>query len=844
MGKRVLEIIIAGDASGAQKAFAAVEGSGTRLSGVMRGIGRAATLGLGAVVAGAGASVVAASTFQDSMREVFTLLPGISGEAMGAMSSQVKDLSNEFGVMPNDVVPALYSALSAGVPQDNVFDFLEVAQKAAKGGVTDLATAVDGISSVMNAYGSDVIGATEASDLMFTAVRLGKTNMEELSRSLFNVTPTAAALGVGFADVTASIAALTAQGVPTSVASTQMRAALVELGKEGSVAFDSFVAATGSTFPDFIAAGGNLSEAVAAMATQADDTGTSMLNLFGSVEAGGAFTALAANAEGFDQILGEMGASAGATQTAFETMDTGLSATLDRLKARLATTAITAGEFLLPKFESISTWALDKGIPAISGLIERFTPLAADIRDKAITALGFLKDKAETVFGFLSEKIPPIVDTVRGAVVGGFETIRDKVGPIATAIKDGVVLSFEQIRDVLDPVIDTIRDGLVVAFEELGDLLEPIGDYIVDDLIPAIEDLTMWFGENGIAGVVDKAKEAFDRVTGALRPWLPLIGGAAAMIGAALVPSLVASAVAVWAAVPGVIAYATSWAAAATSVIIATAPFIAIVVAVGAVTAAVIWAYQNVGWFHDTLDAIGRFVTDIVIPNFDRLFVTWQTGFELVSAVVTPIIKNLVSRIGTIIGIGREVLSFIKNIFKGDFKAAWEDVKDVFLGVWDLITSPIEVFGEVLGNLKDTIFEKAAGIFDPIKDAFAAVVVGVIEAWNSIDFGINISIPSWVPKVGGKGFKIDDIFPDIPVPQFHAGGTYIPRGLDDDGVVRLSRGERVFTPANAALGGADLTGDIVLQIGLDEFARLSRKAAIYGDRAFGPTPIRATGANI
>ena len=57
----------------------------------------------------------------------------------------------------------------------------------------------------MNAYGDQVSGATEVSDLMFTAIRLDKTTFEEMSPSMFQVTPIAASLGVPFRDVTASI---------------------------------------------------------------------------------------------------------------------------------------------------------------------------------------------------------------------------------------------------------------------------------------------------------------------------------------------------------------------------------------------------------------------------------------------------------------------------------------------------------------------------------------------------------------------------------------------------------------------------------------------------------------
>jgi hypothetical protein len=62
--------------------------------------------------------------FEQKMNEVYTLMPGMSADAMGAMKDDVLDLARETGKMPDEIIPALYQAISAGVPPDNVFDFL------------------------------------------------------------------------------------------------------------------------------------------------------------------------------------------------------------------------------------------------------------------------------------------------------------------------------------------------------------------------------------------------------------------------------------------------------------------------------------------------------------------------------------------------------------------------------------------------------------------------------------------------------------------------------------------------------------------------------------------------
>lgn len=320
-----------------------------------------------------GKSVMDFGGFEKQMNEVFTLLPGISGAAMDQMSQQVEDFAVRFGVLPQEVVPALYQSLSAGIPADNVFAFIETAQQLARGGVTDLTTAVDGLSSVVNAYGPSILSAQQASDLMFTTVKLGKTTIADLSSSIFQVTPTAAGLGVAFSDVTAALAAMTLQGVPTSVATTQLRQLLVELSKQGSAAAGTFEKLSGKSFRDFVAGGGNVQDALQIMERGAADAGVSISDMFGSVEAGSAALSLTGGGtEAFSKALTGMGDSAGATQAAFDQMNQGLGATLDRLKARFSVTLLNIGEQIAPTIQHIGD--------GLAMLFELFSKLPAPMQ--------------------------------------------------------------------------------------------------------------------------------------------------------------------------------------------------------------------------------------------------------------------------------------------------------------------------------------------------------------------------------------------------------------------------------------------------------------------------------
>ena len=133
-----------------------------------QGLAKHAGLLIAGALAGAAAKSVAAFAQMDTgMREVFTLMPGMSEQAMGQMTDDVKAFAAEYGLTTSKVIPALYQAISAGVPPDNVLTFMETAARMARGGVTDLETAVDGLSTAVNAYGVEVLSAEDASDIMF-----------------------------------------------------------------------------------------------------------------------------------------------------------------------------------------------------------------------------------------------------------------------------------------------------------------------------------------------------------------------------------------------------------------------------------------------------------------------------------------------------------------------------------------------------------------------------------------------------------------------------------------------------------------------------------------------------
>lgn len=437
-----------------------------------------AAVGIGAALAGGAAySLLKFGDFEQGMNEIFTMLPGMSQDAMDAMSQDVQDFSREFGVLPDQVIPALYQSLSAGVPPGNVFDFLETAQKLARAGVTDLDTAVKGLTSTVNAYGQENLSATDAADIMFAAMKAGNTTIEKMSDALYQVNPIAASVGVGFDEVAAAMATLASRGVPTESAATQIRQALVELSDSGSETGAIFADLAGTTFRDFIAGGGTMQEALQLLSDEAENSGISISDMFGSVEAGQAVLGLTGdNTDDFTRSLEATGDAAGAVEEGYEQMAQGVNYWIERLKAWFAVAVIDIGEKVAEIGEGLADFAarVDEAFN-VSGTLSEFRDRVGEvwdaIRARAAEALPDIRDELAEFAKFLKRDVGAAIVLIGDQFENAWKKIKE-------AIED---IDWEGIKRDLSDIREQVN-LLAEQFGGWGTIVGAVGMVIVTAL--------------------------------------------------------------------------------------------------------------------------------------------------------------------------------------------------------------------------------------------------------------------------------------------------------------------------------------------------------------------------
>lgn len=279
-------------------------------------------------------------------------------------------------------------------------------------------------------------------------------------------------------------------------------------------------------------------------------------------------------------------------------------------------------------------------------------------------------------------------------------------------------------RDALGSLVRVVRTRVIPA-------LIAIGRFVKDDVVPALVGLGRWVIEHK-----------------------PVLIGLATAIGVGLVAAFTA--------------WAVSAAAAAAATIAAAAPVIALGVAIAALAAGVIYAYQEWDWFRTIVDGVARFLTDTVWPAI-------QAGALWITDSLIPAIGDVISWFGDLIAKAGEVAQAIGTT-----------VADI-----------VQFFRDLPGDLADA----AGDVFGFLWNSFKGTLNRVVDAWN--DFKIpSVKIGGWdIPGPGPNvpSFTTPEInFKDIP--RLHTGGIFHAPTVGGEGLALLRDGETVSTSARRGGG--------------------------------------------
>lgn len=148
-----------------------------------------------------------------------------------------------------------------------------------------------------------------------------------------------------------------------------------------------------------------------------------------------------------------------------------------------------------------------------------------------------------------------------------------------------------------------------------------------------------------------------------------------------------------------------------------------------------------------------QIISSLLIPILNSLG-------SVFSSVLSGMLSNTTSIIGNITNILRNLIDFIRNVFTGNWRGAWENVK--------------QIFSNAVSGLA-TIFK--------------APINAIVDGWNGLAGSLgSVTIPDWVPGIGGGSWSL---------PKMHRmkiGMDYVPYDLYP---AYLDEGEWVLTKEEA-----------------------------------------------
>lgn len=443
------------------------------------------------------------------------------------LGDQLLKASDATGMAATDMTTAAYDALSAGVDTANAASFVEIAAKAAKGGLTDVTTAVDGATSAINAWGIGYENAESVFDKFIIAQNLGKTTLGQMAQQIGQLTGIAPQVGVSLDSVLAATAALTKNGVQTSTAMNGLKAVMSAVIKPTAEAAQQ----ARKLKLEFSAEALREKGFTGFLQDVIDKTGGSeeaLAKLFGSVEGLSQVMLLAGTgADDYAEALDAMSNSAGATQKAFEAITSSKAERLSLSLNRIQNTGIRVGETLTPAMEMVADategaaeWMSKLSDEQIQQIVLWGAALAAV--GPFVTGLGKVKKvshelktawtAASTLFNISSGKMLALV-----GVIGGVATAIGLLSKyVASLDNNGLQAAFDSIT------IDTsaLQQAVSSATASMEDLTVYASGKIefeaTDDNIQ--DSLAQYFGKKNMNW--EQFKGFKETVNDWVQPWM------------------------------------------------------------------------------------------------------------------------------------------------------------------------------------------------------------------------------------------------------------------------------------------------------------------------------------
>lgn len=321
-------------------------------------------------------------------------------------------------------------------------------------------------------------------------------------------------------------------------------------------------------------------------------------------------------------------------------------------------------------------------------LVEAINETIAPIQHLAQVIEDFLNDTSDKIIAFYDESVKPFIDDIESGCASILETLLDLYNSYIVPIIDEWGTRLEDLingplTDFVDKFLDVCAKIIDALQQIWNNVLVPLINWILQNVIPLLAPVVQWLGD----AAIDLLGAAVEMANGIL----DMLGG--------LIDFLV-----------GV--FTGDWKKAFSG------------------------AGQIAQGFADTCGALIEWIGDYILTPFmllvKKLFsVDWVKYFG-VAGIAPQVLCDLIKSIfGTMKNVFIGIMNFIKYAFTGDWRNAWQSVKNIFFSI--------------MSGLGDVLRTPINGIISMINQAINGINT-LIRGANKIP-GVNISTIGKIPHL-------------------------------------------------------------------------------------------------
>ncbi len=375
---------------------------------------------------------VAAMTTFGNFEQQMNRVKAISG-ATGGQFDQLKQRAVELGASSvfsaSEVAQAMENMASAGMNVNDIYSASAGVMDLAAVSGRDMGLAAEAVASAMNQFGIAGENATHVADVYAKAAADTNAETVDMAEAMKYAGPVMSSLNSSFEETAAAIGIMSNAGIKGSQAGTTLRTAMQRLAAPTDVA-SKLMQSLGISAYNSEGQMKPISELLPHLQERlsglSEEQRNNALNtLFGKESLSGMLALLDSAGPEFDGVVSGLQNSNGAAKEMADTMNSGLSGSIENLKGKLETAAITVSERFAPYIEQLA----DK----VGELTEWFTNLSEEQQDQIIKwgLVAAAAGPALVVFGKIAGTLGTTFKAL-GTVSSGIGKVVGKVAPLIT----------------------------------------------------------------------------------------------------------------------------------------------------------------------------------------------------------------------------------------------------------------------------------------------------------------------------------------------------------------------------------------------------------------------------